>query len=267
MIDFPSCKINLGLNITEKRLDGYHNLETVFYPVKWTDALEIIEGGSQPFQLLVSGLKVGGNTEENLIFKAYKLLSETCKLPPLKVYLHKVLPMGAGLGGGSSDAAFFLKLTNKQLKLNLSTEKLTEMARKLGADCSFFIENRPVFAKGRGDEFESIGFDLSKYHILVVYPGIHSNTKEAYEGVHPQKPQKSIKAILQQPIETWKNELVNDFEKSIFKKYPEIEELKNTLYKNGALYASLSGSGSAVFGIFKEKPEISFPKGYFSFCS
>jgi 4-diphosphocytidyl-2-C-methyl-D-erythritol kinase len=265
MIDFPACKINLGLNITEKRPDGYHNIETVFYPVKWTDALEIIEGGKVPFELISSGLKVEGKIEENLIFKAYKLLSDICKLPPLKVHLHKVLPMGAGLGGGSSDAAFFLKLANKQFKLNLSTEKLTEMARKLGSDCAFFIENTPLFAKGKGDEFEAIRIDLGKYHLLVVFPGIHSNTKEAYEGARPSIPQKSIKDILKQPIETWREELVNDFEKSIFKKYPEIEELKNTLYKKGAKYASLSGSGSAVFGIFKERPEIDFPENYLTY--
>lgn len=266
MIDFPVCKINLGLNITEKRPDGYHNIETVFYPVKWSDAIEIIEGGDKPFSLSISGLKVEGNSEENIIFKAYKLLSEACQLPNLKVYLHKVLPMGAGLGGGSSDAAFFLKLANRQLKLNLSTEKLTEIAKKLGADCAFFIESTPVFAKGKGDEFESIKVDLNGYHILVVYPGIHSNTKEAYEGAVPYKPSRAVKDIVsKEPIGNWKTLLINDFEKSIFKKYPEIEKLKNDLYKNGALYSSLSGSGSAVFGIFKEKPEISFPLHYIVF--
>lgn len=262
MIDFPNCKINLGLNITQKRPDGFHNIETVFYPVKWTDALEVIEGGTKPFELIASGLKIGGNIEENIIFKAYKLLSENSILPNIKVYLHKVLPMGAGLGGGSADAAFFLKMANKKLKLNLSTEKLTDLARKLGSDCAFFIQNTPVFAKGKGDEFESYNLDLSQYHILVVYPGINSNTKEAYEGVVPAQPQKSVKEILNQPINTWKDFLVNDFEKSIFKKYPEIEKLKQQLYDNGAVYASLSGSGSAVFGIFKEKPEIAFPKTY-----
>ncbi len=262
MIDFPACKINLGLNITEKRPDGFHNIETVFYPIKWTDALEIIEGGYRPFELFISGIKVEGNTEENLIFKAYKLLSELQKLPPLKVYLHKVLPMGAGLGGGSSDAAFFLKLANKQLKLNLSTEKLTEMARKMGSDCAFFIQNDPVFAMGKGDEFERVNVDLSGHYILVVYPNIHSNTKEAYDGVVPVPPKKSVKEIIAQPIETWKNELVNDFENSIFKKYPEIEKLKQQLYDSGALYASLSGSGSAVFGIFKEVPRMDPPKTY-----
>ncbi|HWY12389.1 MAG TPA: 4-(cytidine 5'-diphospho)-2-C-methyl-D-erythritol kinase [Bacteroidia bacterium] len=263
MLDFPNCKINLGLNVTEKRPDGYHNIETVFYPVKWQDALEIVIGGNSHFDLKISGLKVDGNPDENIIFKAYKLLSQQHKLPNLQVYLHKVLPMGAGLGGGSSDAAFFLKMTNKQLKLNLSNEQLTDMARQLGADCAFFIRNAPVFAKGKGDEFEPINVDLSQYHILVVSPGINCNTKEAYEGVVPIKPSRSVKDIVtKEPIENWKNVLVNDFEKSILKKYPEIEKLKNTLYQNGAIYASLSGSGSAVFGIFKTKPEINFPENY-----
>ena len=263
MIDFANCKINLGLNVTQKRPDGFHNIESVFYPVNWTDALEIIKGGNEPFGLKISGLRVEGNLEENIIFKAYKLLSQIHKLPNLQVYLHKVLPMGAGLGGGSSDAAFFLKLVNKQLKLNLSYTQLTEMARQLGADCAFFMHNTPVFAKGMGDEFESVKLDLSQYHILVVYPGINSNTKEAYEGIVPVKPSISVKDIVtKEPIENWKNLLVNDFEKNIFKKYCEIEKLKNTLYQNGAIYASMSGSGSAVFGIFKKKPEISFPENY-----
>lgn len=263
MIDFPNCKINLGLNITQKRHDGFHNIETVFYPVNWSDSIEIIEGGSQSFELFISGLKVEGNTSENIIYKAFKLISEDHKLPNLKVYLHKVLPMGAGLGGGSSDAAFFMKLANKQIKLNLSTEKLTEIARKLGSDCAFFIENTPVFAKGKGDEFEVVNVDLSQYYILLVYPGVHSNTKEAYEGCIPTQPSRSVKDIVsKEPIEKWKDLLMNDFEKSIFKKYPEIEKLKNDLYKNGAIYASLSGSGSAVFGIFKTIPEISFPENY-----
>ena len=263
MIDFANCKINLGLNVTQKRPDGFHNIETVFYPVKWRDAIEIVVGGDVPFDLKISGLNVIGNLEENIVFKAYKLLTKEAELPNLKVYLLKVLPMGAGLGGGSSDAAFFLKLANKQLNLNLSTEQLTEIARKLGSDCAFFVKNVPVFAKGKGDEFESISVDLSKYHILVVYPGINSNTKEAYEGVVPTQPSKSVKDIVTtEPIENWKTLLVNDFEKSIFNKYPEIEKLKSDLYKNGAIYASLSGSGSAVFGIFKTKPEISWPENH-----
>jgi 4-diphosphocytidyl-2-C-methyl-D-erythritol kinase len=262
MLVYPSCKINLGLNITSKRADGFHNIETVFYPVKWADALEITEGGNEPFQLISSGLKVDGPTENNIIYKAWKLIVAEHKLTPIKVHLHKVLPMGAGLGGGSSDAAFFLKTMNNKFGLNLSTEKLTSMARYLGADCAFFIENKPVFARGKGDEFERVWTDLSNYFILIVYPGIISNTKEAYEGVSPALPQKSIQTILQQDIETWKSELVNDFEKSIFKKYPEIGELKQKMYDQGAIYASLSGSGSSVFGIFKTSTSIHFPQNY-----
>ena len=263
MIDFANCKINLGLNVIQKRPDGFHNIETVFYPVNWTDAIEIIAGGSHPFDLKISGLKVDGNIEENIIYRAYKLLFQYHKLPNLQVYLHKVLPIGAGLGGGSSDAAFFLKIVNKQLKLGISDTQLTEMARQLGADCAFFIRNKPVFANGKGDEFENVKLDLSQYHILVVYPGINSSTKEAYEGIVPVNPSRSVKDIVtNEPIETWKNELVNDFEKSIFKKYPEIEKLKNILYQNGAIYSSLSGSGSAVYGIFKSKVEIKFPAHY-----
>lgn len=266
MIDFANCKINLGLNVTQKRPDGFHNIETVYYPVNWADAVEIVVGGNSSFNLSISGLKVDGKLEENIVFKAYKLLCQHNKLPNLQVYLHKVLPMGAGLGGGSSNAAFFLKLANKQLKLNLSATQLTEMASQLGSDCAFFIKNSPVFAKGRGDEFESVKLDLSQYHILVVYPGINSNTKEAYEGIIPNKPIISVKEIINKPVESWKDVLINDFEKPIFKKHPEIGKLKNTLYQNGAIYASMSGSGSAVFGIFRNKPEISFPNNYLSKC-
>jgi len=262
MIVYPGCKVNLGLNITSKRPDGYHNIETVFYPVNWYDAIELIAGGSVPFDLHVSGLKVEGNKEENIIYKAWNLIKETRTLPALKVYLHKTLPMGAGLGGGSSDAAAFLRLADQKLKLNFSKEELLGMAKKLGADCAFFIENRPVFAHGKGDEFEPVNADLSSYHILVVHPGVVSNTKEAYEGVTPSSPKKSVKEIINMPVETWKDNLVNDFENSIFKKYPAVEKLKQQLYDNGAIYASMSGSGSAVFGIFKGEPKIVFPKNY-----
>lgn len=265
MLVYPSCKVNLGLNITSKRPDGYHNIETIFYPVKWSDALEITEGGSSPFELHISGLKVNGELEDNIIYKAWKLLTQEAKLPSLKVHLHKVLPMGAGLGGGSSDAAFFLKLVNKKYDLKLSTEKLTGLARTLGADCAFFIGNKPVFAKGKGDEFEAIHADLGSYYILVVYPDIISNTKEAYDGVQPSTPVISLKEIINKPVDQWKNLLVNDFEKSIFKKYPFIKELKKKLYEDGALYASLSGSGSSVFGIFKDEPKTVLPENYHCF--
>lgn len=263
MILFPNAKINLGLNVIEKRPDGFHNIETVFYPINWCDALEVLEGGSKPFDLETTGLTVAGPIEENIIFKAWKALSAEVKLPHLKVNLHKVLPMGAGLGGGSSDAAFFLKIANQKFSLGLSQEQLTNIARNLGADCAFFIENTPVFAVGKGDEFSSVKVNLKDYRILVVHPGINSNTKEAYDGVIPNKPLRSVKEIVEnEPISNWKNCLVNDFEKSIFKKYPEVEKLKNQLYEAGAIYASMSGSGSAVFGIFKDKQTITFPDTY-----
>lgn len=263
MILFPNAKINLGLNVIEKRPDGFHNIETVFYPIQWCDALEIVEGKDKSFDLTITGLSVLGPMEENIIYKAWLGLNSFAKVPPIRVNLHKVLPMGAGLGGGSSDAAFFLKLANQKFNLGLSLEQLTNIARKLGADCAFFIENKPVFAVGKGDEFSSVNVNLKDYRILVVHPGINSNTKEAYHGVIPNKPLRSVKEIVEnEPISNWKNCLVNDFEKSIFKKYPEVEKLKNQLYEAGAIYASMSGSGSAVFGIFKDKQTITFPDTY-----
>lgn len=261
MIVFPNCKINLGLNVTEKRLDGYHNIETVFYPVNWCDALELLNADDKSFDITITGLAVSGSIEDNIIYKAWKALNALVKTPPMKVNLHKVLPMGAGLGGGSSDAAFFLKLANQKFSLGLSNSKLSEIAKTLGADCAFFIENTPVYAVGKGDEFSPVKVDLSAYHIMVVHPGINSNTKEAYAGIIPAKPQRSVKEIVEnEPIENWKNVLVNDFEKSIFSKYPEVENLKQQLYDAGAIYACMSGSGSAVFGIFKYKPNLN-PSG------
>jgi len=266
MIDFPNCKINLGLNVTEKRPDGFHNIETVFYPVNWCDVLEIIEGGDKPIEIFQSGILVNVKTEENIIFKAWKALVLNHKLPNLKVYLHKVLPMGAGLGGGSSDAAFFLKMANSKFNLGLTNDRLKEIAKLLGADCAFFIQNSPVFAYGKGDEFKPVKLDLTGCHILVVHPGIHSNTKEAYDGVKPAKPDRTVKEIVEnEPIQNWKNCLVNDFEKSIFAKYPEVGKLKQQLYEGGAIYASMSGSGSAVFGLFKTKPEIIFSSNHYWF--
>lgn len=263
MILFPNAKINLGLNVIEKRADGFHNIETVFYPVNWCDAMEVLDSPDKPFDLTISGLTVQGPLEDNIIFKAWKALNVVVKTPPMKVNLHKTLPMGAGLGGGSSNAAFFLRLANQKFKLGLDSKNLMDIARKLGADCAFFIENTPVFAVGKGDEFTSVKLSLKDYRILVVHPGINSNTKEAYEGVIPQKPIRSVKEIVEnEPVSNWKNCLFNDFEKSIFKKYPEVEKLKNQMYDVGAIYASMSGSGSAVFGIFKVKQTITFQTTY-----
>lgn len=254
MICFPNAKINLGLNITEKRSDGFHNIETVFYPVGWNDALEIMEGNSlsQEFSLHLSGIPLAGKVEDNLLYKAYRLIKQEKTLPSIEVYLHKAIPMGAGLGGGSADAAFFINLMNEQFALGLNEEQRLNIARQLGSDCAFFIKNKPVFAYEKGDLFKEIDLDLSQYYVAVIYPNVHSNTKEAYSLVTPESPSKSVQEILKQPITTWKYELKNDFENSIFSKYPIVGEIKQELYRQGALYASMSGSGSAVYGIFSQ---------------
>jgi 4-diphosphocytidyl-2-C-methyl-D-erythritol kinase len=265
MLVFPNAKINLGLHVVNKRPDGYHGIETVFFPVSWQDALEIIEnpGSTNPFIFSQSGLTISGEVGNNLIYKAWQLISSRKKCPPLKVHLHKNIPMGAGLGGGSADAAFFINALNELLQLGYSTEERTLIARQLGSDCAFFIQNRPVFAQGKGDELEDLAIDLSGYYILVVHPGIQSGTAEAYSGMVPRLPAVDLRQLMAStPLAAWKNQLVNDFEPSLFKKYPQIAELKQTLYHAGALYASMSGSGSAVFGIFDKEPALSWPRGY-----
>lgn len=265
MLVFPNCKINLGLNITQKREDGFHNIETVFYPVKWCDALEIIQlpAGSQNFTFSGSGLQIDGNMEDNLIYKAWRLLSEIKPIPPIKVHLHKNLPMGAGLGGGSADAAFFIKQLNKQFNLDINYEQMNKIASQLGSDCSFFLNNEPVLANGKGNEFSNIKTDLSDYYILLVYPNIHSNTKEAYAGIIPAPAKKNLKTIIEKTdVKNWKDELTNDFEKTMFIKYPQIKKLKEDIYAAGALYACMSGSGSSVFGIFDNEPPLNFDPTY-----
>lgn len=264
MICFPNAKINLGLSITEKRADGFHNIETVFYPIGWNEALEVVvldsartdKSSSKEFNLHLSGIPISGNTEDNLLYKAYQIIKQTKELPHIDVYLHKTLPMGAGLGGGSADAAFFINLLNEQFTLQLSETERIDIAKQLGSDCAFFIKNKPVFAYEKGDVFKDIDLDLSQYYIAIIYPNVHSNTKEAYSLVKPHQPKKTILEIIKQPIASWKHELLNDFEISIFDKYPVVEKTKNDLYDLGALYASMSGSGSAVFGIFEKLPDL-----------
>ena len=259
MICFPNAKINLGLNVTEKRSDGFHNIETIFYPIGWNDALEVVVAkkySRKEFTLHLSGIPISGNTNDNLLYKAYKLMQHIRLLPKIEVYLHKSLPMGAGLGGGSSDAAFFIKLLNEQFSLELTEFETLDISKKLGSDCAFFVKNSPVFAFQKGDIFTDISLDLSSLYIAVVYPNIHSNTKEAYSLITPQKPSQSVLEIIKQPIATWKTDLVNDFETSIFKLYPAVKKVKDDLYSLGALYASMSGSGSAVFGLFDHEPDI-----------
>lgn len=261
MICFPNAKINLGLNIIEKRNDGFHNIETVFYPVGWNDVLEIIPNKAnnsltQDFNLFLSGIPILGSLNENLLYKAYHIIKKIKNVPSINVYLHKTIPMGAGLGGGSSDAAYFIKQLNEQFSLNLSEPEMIEIASQLGSDCAFFIKNKPVYATEKGNMFSETKINLSNLYIVIIFPNVHSNTKEAYSLVTPQKPQKNILTIINQPIDTWKNELKNDFEESIFKLYPIVEQVKNNLYNIGAIYASMSGSGSAVFGLFNAEVNI-----------
>lgn len=263
MVSFPNAKINLGLNIIRKRRDGYHDLETVFCSVDLKDALEVIQSTETNFHL--SGLPVNGNHNDNLCLKAYRLLKKDFPdLPYLNIYLHKAIPMGAGLGGGSSDGAFMLYILNKKFQLNLSQEQLINYALQIGSDCPFFIINKPCFATGRGEVLTPLEVDLSAYKIVLINPGIHVSTKEAFSNLVPSIPQKSIRQIITQPISTWKNELVNDFEINVFKLFPEIKEIKAILYNSQAVYASMTGSGSTVFGIFEGNAELnfSFPANY-----
>lgn len=252
MLSFPNCKINLGLHILGKRDDGFHNLETVFYPVPFKDALELIPSTNTGIEFTATGLAVDGNAADNLCVKAYHLLKKDFpEIPTIKIHLHKAIPLGAGLGGGSADAAFMLKLLNEKFKLNLSTDQLINYALQLGSDCPFFIINKPCLATGRGEMLEEIAVDLSAYKIVLINPGIHINTGWAFSNITPAQPARSIKEIIHQPVNTWKDELKNDFESAVFTAHPAIKEIKEALYTQGAVYAAMSGSGSTVFGIFE----------------
>ena len=264
MVTFPNCKINLGLQIVSKRNDGYHDIETVFFPIDLKDSLEIIE--KEKFEFSTSGSLIEGGPEKNLCVKAYDLLKKDFpQLPAIHMHLHKAIPIEAGLGGGSADGAFTLKLLNKKFELNLSEKQLIEYSLQLGSDCPFFILNKPCFATGRGEILEQIVLDLSDYKIVIVHPGIHITTTWAFSNIKLTKPVKPTKQIILQSVSTWKDELSNDFEKTVFEKYPEIKKIKDDLYDAGALYSSMSGSGSAVYGIFKKEDtiSISFPVNYF----
>lgn len=269
MLTFPNAKINLGLNITEKRPDGYHNLETVFYPIPLEDALEITELQGAPgekFRLHQAGLEIAGEADSNLVVKAYKLLDEQFHLPPTDIHLFKHIPSGAGLGGGSADAAFMLKLLNEQFGLALTDDALEEYAARLGADCAFFIKNRPVYAEGIGNLFSPITLSLKGYRLWLVKPDIFVSTRDAFARIKPRRPQASLREIVKLPVEEWKACMVNDFEESVFPQFPAIGEIKEEMYRQGAVYASMSGSGSSVYGLFKadaEVPEVDFGEGTF----
>ncbi len=254
MIDFPNCKINLGLNIVSKRDDGYHNIETVFYPLPLRDALEIIPSSDGLFEFSSSGLPIPGTPESNLCVKAWNLLQEEFGLPAVKMHLHKLIPMGAGLGGGSSDGAFSLKMLNNLFDLGLGNGQLMDFARKLGSDCAFFIDNQPCHAFEKGDRFEPIRVDLAGFAVVIAVPGVHVNTALAYSVVTPKFPAREVNELARLPVGNWKDWLVNDFEKPVFEQFPVIGEIKTSMYELGALYAAMSGSGSAVYGIFDVLP-------------
>jgi len=265
VILFPNCKINLGLHILRKRNDGFHDLETVFYPVPLSDALEIIAADNiDKTSFTTSGLPIDG-IEENICVKAYNLLKKKFPIPPVKIHLHKAIPIGAGLGGGSADGAFTLLLLNKKFNLDMAEEKLIQYALQLGSDCPFFIKNKVCYATQRGELMKQIHLDLSPYKIALINPGIKINTALAFSQIHPKENRTSILEIIDQPIDQWKTKLVNDFETPIFKQHPPIKQIKEELYKNGAVYASMSGSGSSVFGLFEKSttPVLDLPDRYF----
>ncbi len=263
MIGFPNCKINLGLNILRKRPDGFHDLSTLFYPLSWSDCLEIIPATEGQTTFSSSGLPIPADGNPNLCERAYSLLQKTCNLPPVKIHLHKVVPMGAGLGGGSSDGAFTLKLLNELFQIGLSVNQLKEFAAQLGSDCAFFIENTPSLATGRGEILTPVDFSLKGSHIVVVNPGIHVGTREAFSGIMPAIPSVQIHDAIALPRDKWKDVLINDFEKGIFVNHPKIAQIKDKLYEMGAYYAAMSGSGSSVYGLFDQgarpEPDKVFP--------
>ncbi len=266
MILFPNCKINLGLHITQKRKDGYHDLETIFYPIPLTDALEIIQNTEDAIDLQVTGLAIDASPEQNICYKAYQLLKKDFNhLPPVKIHLHKTIPSGAGLGGGSADGAFTLILLNKKFKLGLNEDRLLGYALQLGSDCPFFILNQPCYATGRGEKMEKVDLDLSAYKIILVNPGIHISTPWAFSKIKPEPGRPSLKQLIKKPVAEWKNFLKNDFEAPVFEAYPELEVIREQLYAKGALYTAMTGSGSTIFGIFERSAILSFdfPSHYF----
>ena len=273
MITFPIAKINLGLNVVERRPDGYHNLETVFYPVNIKDALELTMMNTKfpspvDCDIKVSNLNVEGDEQRNLVVRAYQLLKcDFPQMPRVHAHLYKVIPTQAGMGGGSSDCAYAIRLLNEMFTLGLTEQRMIDYAAQLGADCAFFILSRPSYAEGIGERLVPVSLDLSSYYIGVVRPDIPVSTREAFSLIKPVKPAKCCRDVVLQPIETWRDELSNDFEQSVFALHPEIEAIKQRLYNLGAVYAAMSGSGSAVFGIFQDTIEISkhFPSDMFTY--
>lgn len=258
MIVFPNAKINIGLFVTGKRPDGFHNLETVFYPIGLSDILEIgrAAGGEGEWNFKSTGIDVGCESGNNLIVKAYKLLAAEYHLPAIQIHLHKVIPFGAGLGGGSADAAFMLKALNEYFELHLSCQQLMAWAAQLGSDCAFFVRNRPAFASGKGELLEEMDLELGNYRLVLLKPETGVSTAEAYSGISPQPAGFDLHQLPDIPIQEWKDKVSNDFEHTVFLKHPEIGLLKKQLYDAGAVYASMTGSGSAVYGFFERSADV-----------
>lgn len=261
MLVFPCCKINIGLNVVSRRPDGYHNLETVFYPIPLHDNLEVVElsNSNSPYLLHETGIHIDGSPENNLVVRVLQQLRETYpQIPPVEIWLHKRIPSGAGLGGGSSDAAFMMRLLNEMYDLGMEDDDIEYRLSRLGADCAFFNKAVPAFATGIGDQLMPINFTLAGWDFVLVKPDINVSTREAFSMIKPRRPQHSLLEALSHPVEEWRDTVVNDFEKSVFAHHPEIAAIKMTLYDMGAVYASMTGSGSSVFGLFRHRqPEAS----------
>jgi 4-diphosphocytidyl-2-C-methyl-D-erythritol kinase len=258
MVVFPKAKINLGLRITGKRHDGYHDLETIFYPVSLCDALEFVvsQDASKNDILTVTGIDTGGDPRDNLVSKTVRRLRVKYKFPILRIHLHKVIPFGAGLGGGSSDSASLLKSVNRCFRLGISEKELKSISLEMGSDCPFFIDGIPAYATGRGEVLSPVNVVLKGYYLVLLNPGIVVNTREAYQNCSPGKTSTILRDNITRPVTEWKDLIINDFEDVVFTKHPEIGGLKNDLYRSGALFSLMSGSGSSVYGIFRGKPEL-----------
>lgn len=279
MLVFPNCKINLGLHVVKKRSDGYHDLETIFYPLPFYDALELIpHRPDQPEGFIKislegtdiyfagSGLEIPGTPEDNIVIRACRRILQSKTVPSFQIHLHKKIPMGAGLGGGSANGALMLQLLNEVFQLNNTTNDLLALAKEIGSDCPFFILNKPVLATGRGEKMEKINLDLSGYSLLLIYPGIHIPTASSFSAIQPAPPKESLPKLISSPVAEWKNRLTNDFEKNVFAQYPQLADLKELLYQSGAAYASMTGSGSALYGLFPgtTDPGIRLPENTLS---
>ena len=251
MILFPNAKINIGLDVLRKRNDGFHDLETIFYPTQLCDILEINQ--SDDFLYSQTGIEIEGDVENNLVVKAFRLLKNEFDFPNVNIHLHKQIPFGAGLGGGSSDAAFTLKGINELFNLEISEDQLLNYAGQLGSDCPFFILNRPVFAEGRGEQFKPVDLSLEGWTMVLIKPECSVSTAEAYGNIKPMVPNEKLLELIKSPVMSWKDKVKNQFEESVFPLYPEIEDIKKRLYNKGAIYSCMSGSGSAVFGMFNSE--------------